>query len=79
MTYRRHSSIGKSIDSMDKNLFLLDYKTFMPERIGLLLGLSETTNTPGYGATVTLILPGCIGVITELPSLNCSNCIVNTS
>ncbi len=49
----------------------------MPERVDFLLGLSEAPNAPGQRTTVTFVLPGCLGVITELPSLNCSNCYVN--
>ena len=50
----------------------------MPERVSFLLRPSEAPNTPGQRTTVTFVLPGCIGVITELPSLNYSNYSVNT-
>ncbi len=51
----------------------------MLERVGLLLGLSEASNTPGQRTTVTFVLPSCTGVITKLSSLNCSNRYVNTT
>jgi|SRR6266536_3083555 len=50
----------------------------MPERVGILFGLGEASNTPGERTTIALVFPSCCSIITKLSSLNCSNSCVNT-
>src|SRR6266487_571578 len=79
MTGGGHSSVRKKINSINKNLLLLDGKTLVPERVGFLLCLSKTTHTSGHTSFRAFKVLSCIGVICELPSSNCSNCCVNTT
>jgi hypothetical protein len=79
MTRRGHCPIGKVIDSLNKSLLLLDGKALVPERVGVSPGLSKAPNASGNSRTRTFEVLSCLGVISELSSLDCSNCLVNTS
>src|SRR6266487_1457518 len=78
MTSGRHCPISKVIDSINKNLFLLDGKALVPEGVGFLLCLGKASNASRNSRTRAFILLSCIAVICTLSSLNCSNCGVNS-
>jgi hypothetical protein len=78
MTSRGHCSVRKVINSINKNLLLLDSKALVPERVGLLLCLSKASNTSGHSSTRAFKVLSCIAIICKLPSLNCSNYGINS-
>ena len=79
MTSGRHVSVSKVVNTIDKNLFLFNCKALVLEGVGFPFCLGKTTNASRNSRTRTPILLCCIGVITELPSLNCSHCGVDPS
>ena len=50
----------------------------MLEWISILLWLSESSHSPRDRTARALIVFSCIGVMYELPSLNCGHCLVDT-
>ena len=79
ITSRRHRPVRKVVNSINKNLLLLDSKILVSERIYFLLRLSKTAYTPGHRTVRAFVMLSCISVIRKLPSLNCSNCGINPS
>ena len=70
-------SVRKVVNTLDKNLLLLNYKGLVPERVGFLFCLRETSYASRNSGARALILSGSISVINKLPSLNCGHCGVN--
>ena len=79
ITSRRHCPICKVVNSINKNLLLLNSKALVLERVGVSPGLSKAPNASRNSRTRTFEVLSCLGVISELSSLDCSNCLVNTS
>jgi hypothetical protein len=79
MTGRRHSPIGKVIDSINKNFFLLNGETLVPEGVGQLSGLSEASDASRDSGMRAFVVPSCLGAINELSSAKCLHCGRNPS
>ena len=79
ITSRGHLSIYKVVNSINKNLLLLNYKALVPEGVSFLFCLSKASNASRNSYTRAFVLLSCIGIICELSSLNRCNCGVNSS
>ena len=77
MTSGRHVSVSKVVDTLDKNLLLLDCEALVLKGVGFPFCLGKTTNASRNSRTRTLILLCCTRIITKLSSLNCGYCSVD--
>jgi hypothetical protein len=78
MTSGGHCLVRKVINSINKNLLLLDSEALVPEQVGLLLCLGKTTNVSGNSSIRAFKVLSCIAIICELSSLNYSNYGINS-
>jgi hypothetical protein len=66
-------SVSKVVNTLDKNLLLLDCKALVLKGVSFPFCLNKTINASRNSYTRTLILLCCTRIITKLSSLNCAH------